>query len=97
MILIAIVAPGFYALGFVVTPAVQALAIISSVVFFIGYEWLHLAYHLPEASFVARLPILRQMRRYHRLHHEIEHMAHAHFNVTVPIFDLLFGTFRTPK
>jgi hypothetical protein len=56
------------------------------------YEYFHLAYHLPEDSWVGRLPGMAALRRHHTNHHNQELMADWNFNVTFPIFDAVFGT-----
>jgi hypothetical protein len=60
--------------------------------YYLNYELLHLAYHLPERSIVLRLPFVVQLRRLHHRHHEPALMAKANFNITYPIGDWLFGT-----
>jgi sterol desaturase/sphingolipid hydroxylase (fatty acid hydroxylase superfamily) len=64
----------------------------TSAVYVVGYELSHLAYHLPERSFVYRLPFLRALREHHARHHHPELMQKSNFNVTIPFGDLLFGT-----
>lgn len=60
------------------------------------YEWLHLGWHLPEDGVAARLPVLRSLRRLHELHHEPRLMHRYNLNVTVPLWDWLMGSLRTP-
>ncbi len=60
--------------------------------YYVLYEYFHLAYHLPEESWVGRLPGMAGLRRHHTLHHDQNLMARWNFNVTFPIFDRLFGT-----
>lgn len=60
------------------------------------YEYCHLAYHLPEKSWVGRLPGMAALRRHHTRHHDRTLMAHWNFNVTFPICDAVFGTAWRP-
>lgn len=60
----------------------------------LNYECLHLAYHLPEDSFVGRLPLVGRLRVLHTVHHDPSRMTKVNFNITYPIFDLLMGTYR---
>lgn len=64
-------------------------------VYVVGYELSHLAYHLPERSLVYRLPFLRALREHHARHHIPSLMQRYNFNVTIPLGDLLFGTFAS--
>jgi hypothetical protein len=73
-------------------PNLAALWIASAAGYVLAYEWLHLAYHLPESSFVGRLPLIQRLRRHHQLHHAPELMQRWNFNVTVPLWDLVKGT-----
>ena len=61
------------------------------------YEFLHLAYHLPEDSVLGRLPWMTRLRRHHLIHHDPELMPRWNFNVTFPIFDAVFGTRWRPS
>jgi hypothetical protein len=58
----------------------------------VAYEWLHLAYHLPEESRIGRSRVVGMLRRHHAAHHTPELMQRWNFNVTVPLADWLLGT-----
>ncbi len=73
------------------------LFVIGSMLFFLAYEWCHLAYHLPEGSRVGRLRLVSTLRELHRRHHDPALMKRWNFNVTVPLFDLLHGTLWSPE
>ncbi|HEY4222297.1 MAG TPA: sterol desaturase family protein, partial [Myxococcota bacterium] len=60
--------------------------------YFLIYECCHLAWHQPEHSLVARLPLVRRFCALHRAHHLDDTRG---FNVTFPIADTLFRT--TPR
>ncbi len=60
--------------------------------YFLLYEWLHMAYHLPESSWLGGSRLIRALRRHHTRHHDLTRMTEANFNVTFPIADALFGT-----
>ena len=71
---------------------VALLFIATSAAYVVGYEWLHLAYHLPDDSRVGRLRLVRVLRRHHAIHHAPELMQQWNFNVTVPLWDWIRGT-----
>jgi len=60
--------------------------------YYLSYEWLHFAYHLPESSSVGGLGILKALRAHHQAHHNPELMGRCNFNITFPICDWLLGT-----
>lgn len=60
--------------------------------YYVLYEFFHLAYHLPAGHPIARLPGMAALRRHHVHHHDEALMSRWNFNVTFPIFDVLFGT-----
>lgn len=62
--------------------------------YLLTYEWLHLAYHLPE-RFRRRWP-LRPLADWHAAHHDPRLMHKANFGVTSPLWDYLRGTARKP-
>ncbi|MEW6055732.1 MAG: fatty acid hydroxylase family protein [Bdellovibrionota bacterium] len=64
----------------------------TSLGYFLNYEWLHLAYHIDERSWLARLPLLKGLRKHHQVHHDPRLMSRYHFNITYPICDWLFQT-----
>ncbi len=70
------------------------LWVATSVGYLLVYEWLHLAWHLPEDGLAARLPVLRSLRRLHELHHDSRLMHRCNLNATVPLWDWLRGTLR---
>lgn len=69
----------------------------SATLYFLLYEWLHLAYHLPESHRLARLPGMRRLRLHHQRHHQLPLMSRWNFNITFPLFDVLLGTHFTPS
>ena len=60
--------------------------------YYLTYEWLHFAYHLPDDSVVGRLRLVRVLRAHHAHHHDLALMGRYNFNITFPIFDAVFGT-----
>jgi len=63
-----------------------------SVGYVVMYEWLHLAYHLPERWLIGPLGIVRRLRRHHETHHDPRLMQSFNFNVTLPLWDHVRGT-----
>jgi hypothetical protein len=60
--------------------------------YFLFYEWMHLASHLPPDGLLGRLPGVRFVREHHRVHHDPRRMRHYNFNITVPLTDWMLGT-----
>lgn len=56
------------------------------------YETVHYSSHLEEGSWAHRLPLLRFMRRHHRIHHKKTLEAAKNFDIILPLFDPIFGT-----
>ncbi len=83
-------------LVFALSSAQAALLFVTaSMMFFLSYEWLHLAYHLPADSVIGRTWLVRTLRELHRSHHDPALMKRWNFNVTIPLFDWLHGTLKT--
>ena len=68
------------------------LFVATGLLYYLNYELLHLAYHLPEDSRWLKLPFIKRLRRLHHVHHDTTLMASRNFNITYPIGDWLFGT-----
>jgi sterol desaturase/sphingolipid hydroxylase (fatty acid hydroxylase superfamily) len=73
------------------------LVVITSMAFFLSYEWLHMAYHMPDDSFIGRIQLIRRLREQHRRHHDPRLMKRWNFNVTFPVFDAILGTRWSPE
>jgi len=84
-------------LFFVATPNIAWLYVATALGYYLSYEVLHFAYHVPESSAVWRLPGMRALRRHHLRHHDQRLMSKYNFNITFPIFDWLLGTTYRPR
>ena len=98
VVLVALVnTPLAIALGALFGVNTGCLYLVASMFFFLSYEWLHLAYHLPRESRVGRNPLIARLREHHRRHHDPRLMKRWNFNVTVPVFDAILGTLWSPE
>jgi hypothetical protein len=79
-------------LASVTSPNVAWLFAATSLAYFLNYEFLHLAYHLPARYAVARWPLVGRLKRLHEAHHDPRLMARCNFNISYPLGDWLFGT-----
>ena len=84
--------PLLFAIGWLVSPNAGRIFFAVALGYYLLYEWCHLAYHLPETSWLARNALMRRLRTTHTRHHDPRRMMHKNFNVTFPIFDALMGT-----
>jgi hypothetical protein len=89
------VAPAAFAIYFFFSLNAAMFYVATTLVYYLNYEWLHLAYHLPETHFIYTIPGLKFLRRLHFQHHDIKEMDKYNFNITYPVFDLLFGTLKS--
>ena len=85
-------APIALAVAWIATPNVGWLFAATAIAYFLNYELLHLAYHLPPTHWWARFPGIARLRRLHHAHHDPALMTRFNFNITYPIGDWLFGT-----
>ena len=90
-------APPALLAGWLLGPNVGWLVLLTAALYVVGYELSHLAYHLPEESFIGQRKLVRVMREHHARHHDPRLMQRYNFNVTVPLGDLLFGTMAPAK
>lgn len=80
------------AAGLLLGANVGWLTLLTQALYVVTYELTHLAYHLPDGHPVKRIGLLRRLGEHHARHHDPALMARWNFNVTIPLFDLLFGT-----
>lgn len=78
----------------IVSPNVCYLFVFTAALYYLNYELLHFAYHAQPDSWIGSLPGVARLRRQHLLHHDRSLMMRCNFNITYPICDVLFGTFR---
>lgn len=86
--------PVWLLLATLVSSNVAWLFVASGLAYFLNYEILHLAYHLPERNWLARRWLVRRLRWLHLIHHDPRRMAQCNFNITYPLCDWLFGSLR---
>lgn len=63
--------------------------IILSIFYVSLYEILHLIYHLPIEN-----KWIKKLAKHHTLHHNTKYMRFWNFNVTFPLGDLFYGTYK---
>lgn len=89
-----VLAPVALLVGWLVSRNCGLLVLATGVAFFVSYEWLHLAYHLPASHPISRLWLVRRLGTFHRIHHDPPNMRRWNFNVTVPLFDVLHRSLK---
>ncbi|WP_426755954.1 sterol desaturase family protein [Myxococcus sp. Y35] len=80
-----------------ISPNVGWLFVAAAVGYYLTYEWLHFCHHLPPDHPVARLAVMRQLRRHHEAHHDPSKMQRYNFNISFPLTDWLCGTLWRPE
>ena len=56
------------------------------------YETFHFCCHIPENSWLRRVPLVNTIRRHHAAHHNMGIMMHVNMNLTLPIADWAMKT-----
>ena len=78
------------------TPNTALLYVATAVLYYLAYECVHLAVHLPDDHWARRIPGVEARMVYHRLHHDPRYMSQCNFNISFPLADRLYGTARFP-
>ena len=81
------------ALLWLVRPGLACAWVSAAALYLVAFEGIHALYHLP----AHRLPLgapFRWLRRIHELHHDPASMQRYNFNVTVPLWDVILGTYQ---
>lgn len=86
--------PAWWLLHWLFGSNVAWLFIATAIAYYLNYEFLHTAYHLPAGHPLSRLALVRRLQWLHRTHHDPRQMAQANFNISWPVCDWLFGTLR---
>lgn len=64
----------------------------TAISYYLFYEWVHLASHLPSDHWIPSLPVMRSLCEHHQVHHNTRLMREYNFNIAFPIFDWVFKT-----
>lgn len=75
-------------------PHTAAAAVLTCILYFVVYEYMHWNMHVPREHFVERFGWFRFLRQHHKLHHRY---MQKNFCVLFPLADWLFGTLVTDK
>jgi hypothetical protein len=78
--------------GWLFTPNVGWLVMLSTTAMYLLYEFMHACCHVDENWFVRNAPFVNTIRRHHTAHHNQSIMMERNMNLTFPIMDWLFGT-----
>jgi hypothetical protein len=89
--------PTWFLISWLFSANVAWLFAITSIAYFLNYEWLHFAYHCSEDSWIMHVPGFKSLRQLHLHHHDPQLMTKYNFNITYPICDILFGTYYKGK
>lgn len=92
LVLVAGLVPLAWLLGQLLGHDAGLLFMATATAYFCTYEALHLAFHLPRAHPLRRLPLLERLSRNHTLHHDPRRMQRYHFGVTTGLWDRVRGT-----
>jgi len=90
--------PVWVLLAWLASPNVAWLFLGTALAYFLNYEFLHTAYHVPDGHWLGRVPGVQRLKWLHRAHHDTRRMTRINFNISYPLGDWLFGTLqRDPK
>jgi len=64
----------------------------TAIMYYLVYEWMHLASHMPGSHWLPSLPGVRSLCHHHREHHNTRLMREYNFNIAFPLCDRVFGT-----
>ena len=82
--------------GFVAAQLINANAgyvvFITMIGHYMVYETFHFCCHIPENSWLRRIPLVNTIRRHHAAHHNMGIMMHVNMNLTLPIADWAMKT-----
>ena len=70
------------------------LMVFMAAMYLLLYEVFHFVSHIPKESKVLKIGIFKNAWEHHRLHHTHKYMGKYNFNIVLPIFDHIFGTYK---
>ena len=97
LFVVATSALGHFALAPIFSPEIGHLFAAMAPLNLFLYEILHFCYHLDEKNPLTKIPFIRTLRQHHIVHHNPGLMKKYNFNLTMPIFDWIYGTTYEPQ
>jgi hypothetical protein len=86
--------PIAWLIGTLVSVNAGWLSLVVTASYYLLYEFLHTAYHLPAHTWLAQRKVIAYLRKLHQTHHHPSLMERRNFNVTFPVSDAIFGTWQ---
>lgn len=86
--------PAWLLLNWLISANVAWLFIATGLAYYLNYEVLHTAYHVPDGHWLGRVPGVRRLKWLHQAHHDTSRMTRINFNISYPLGDWLFGTLQ---
>jgi hypothetical protein len=86
--------PLAFGLGWLAGRNVGLLFAAAATSYYLVYEWMHLSFHMPQTSWVWKVPGLGALGRHHTTHHDPRLASRYNFNFVLPIWDLLRRTWH---
>ena len=86
---------GFFAREYGILSAnASYLMVFMAALYLVLYEVFHFVSHLPKDASILKIKLFKNAWEHHRLHHTHRYMGKYNFNIVIPIFDKIFGTFK---
>jgi len=94
-LMILIICFGHFTLLYMLNLPILASSVsIAILMYFFLYEWLHLGFHTP-STLIRKIWVLKRLRHLHLRHHRVHIKGfYGNFNVVLPLWDILLGTFK---
>ena len=70
------------------------LMVFMAALYLVLYEVFHFVSHLPKEAKILKISIFKNAWNNHRIHHTHRFMGKYNFNIVVPLFDKIFGTYK---
>jgi hypothetical protein len=86
--------PIWFVLDALLSANVAWLFVATGLAYYLNYEVLHTAYHVPEGHWLGRVPGVARLKWLHQAHHDTTRMTRINFNISYPLCDWLFGTLQ---
>lgn len=86
--------PLWFLLDALLSANVAWLFVATGLAYYLNYEVLHTAYHVPAGHWLGRVPGVARLKWLHQAHHDTTRMTRINFNISYPLCDRLFGTLQ---
>lgn len=91
---ILVLVPISFILGKIFSFNISVLFFSTIIFYYFFHEICHLVSHVSDSNFLLKIKFFEKIKKRHKIHHNTKMMREKNFNISFPMMDILFKTFK---